>query len=83
MPRSWIHVALMALALAACGGCSRSSQEAKPGAHTKPADVDGARIVNADREPGNWMSHGRTYNEQRFSPLKAIDDRNIAQLGLA
>jgi hypothetical protein len=31
----------------------------------------------------NWMTDGRTYGEQRFSPLKQIDDRNISQLGLA
>ena len=48
-----------------------------------PAAVDGARIIAADKEPGNWMSYGRTYDEQRFSPLKAIDTGNVKQLGLA
>lgn len=48
----------------------------------KPAAVDGARIIAADREPGNWMAHGRTYDEQRFSPLTAIDDKNVNKLGL-
>lgn len=47
------------------------------------AEVDGARIIAADKEPGNWMSHGRTYDEQRFSPLKNIDQSNVNQLGLA
>lgn len=36
-----------------------------------PAQVDGARIIAADQEPGNWMSHGRTYDEQRYSPWTA------------
>jgi alcohol dehydrogenase (cytochrome c)/quinohemoprotein ethanol dehydrogenase len=45
--------------------------------------VDGTRIINADQEPGNWMSHGRTYSEQRFSPLKQINDQNVGQLALA
>ncbi|MBZ5659696.1 MAG: PQQ-dependent dehydrogenase, methanol/ethanol family [Acidobacteriia bacterium] len=55
-----------------------------PAAKTaKPADVNGARIANADREPGNWLSHGRTYNEQRFSPLKIINDKNVTRMGLA
>ena len=31
------------------------------------ADVDGKRIIAADQEPGNWMSHGRTYDEQRYA----------------
>ena len=47
------------------------------------AGVDGGRIVHADSEPGNWMSHGRTYSEQRFSPMKEINDQNVNQLGLA
>ena len=47
------------------------------------AQVDGARIQAADREPGNWMSTGRTYDEQRYSPLAKIDKENVGQLGLA
>jgi PQQ-dependent dehydrogenase (methanol/ethanol family) len=47
------------------------------------ADVDEKRIIAADKEPGNWMSHGRTYSEQRFSPLKKIDTGNVDKLGLA
>lgn len=48
-----------------------------------PAAVDGARIQAADQEPGNWMSHGRTYDEQRFSPLEKVNDGNVDKLGLA
>ena len=47
------------------------------------AQVDAKRLEQADREPGNWMSHGRTYNEQRFSPLTQINDQNVDKLGLA
>ena len=47
------------------------------------ADVDAARVGNADREPGNWMTYGRTYSEQRFSPLSQITADNAKQLGLA
>lgn len=42
-----------------------------------------ARLTNADADQGNWLSYGRTYDEQRFSPLTAINDGNVAQLGLA
>jgi alcohol dehydrogenase (cytochrome c)/quinohemoprotein ethanol dehydrogenase len=45
--------------------------------------VDGARIANADAEPGNWLTYGRTYSEQRFSPLARINDKNAQKLGLA
>jgi quinohemoprotein ethanol dehydrogenase len=43
--------------------------------------VDGARIIKAD--PAEWLSNGRTYSEQRFSPLKKIDTSNVGQLGVA
>jgi len=48
-----------------------------------PASVDAARLTQADADPGNWMSYGRTYSEQRFSPLKQINDQNVGQLALA
>ena len=48
-----------------------------------PAAVDGARIAAADSEPQNWLAHGRTYSEQRFSPLAKINDGNVSSLGLA
>jgi quinohemoprotein ethanol dehydrogenase len=56
---------------------------AKTGEHPRPADVDSARLADADRESGNWMTYGRTYTEQRFSPLKQIDQSNAGQLGFA
>ncbi len=46
-------------------------------------NVDGKRISNADEESGNWLAHGRTYSEQRFSPLKNINADNVKDLGLA
>lgn len=49
----------------------------------KPAQVDTARLLKADSEPGQWLAVGRTYDEQRFSPLTKIDAGNVSQLGLA
>ena len=48
-----------------------------------PAQVNERRIADADSEPGNWLTHGRTYNEDRYSPLDAINTQNVSQLGLA
>ncbi len=45
------------------------------------ADIDGARIAKG--EPGNWLSTGRTYDEQRHSPLDAINRETVGELGLA
>jgi quinohemoprotein ethanol dehydrogenase len=48
-----------------------------------PAKVDGARMKSADQDAANWLSYGRTYSEQRFSPLTKINAGNAKQLGLA
>src|SRR5262245_33111986 len=74
--------ALTALA-AACvtsGDPQHASAEA-----ARPAfgAVNSKRLLAADTEGGQWLSHGRTYNEQRFSPLKQINTENVGQLGLA
>ena len=90
MTRSAVRVIVLALALAVYCGFAvyrdwiSSAQQTNNGASrkVKTADVDGQRIIDADREPGNWMSHGRTYSEQRFSPLKEINDGNVGELGL-
>jgi quinohemoprotein ethanol dehydrogenase len=54
-----------------------------PKAGSTPGAVDNARIVNADQDSGNWLTTGRTYSEQRFSPLTNINTDNAKQLGLA
>ncbi len=43
--------------------------------------VTGAAIAQAPA--GEWLSYGRDYGEQRFSPLDAINAGNVAGLGLA
>jgi PQQ-dependent dehydrogenase (methanol/ethanol family) len=48
-----------------------------------PAAVDGARILDADAEPGQWLSYGRDYEEQHWSPLDQINRDTVADLGLA
>ncbi|MBO0722098.1 MAG: PQQ-binding-like beta-propeller repeat protein, partial [Blastocatellia bacterium] len=81
MARSSVRVTLLVLSLAFYGGWISSGQQTTK--KVKPADVDSARLGGADKDPGNWMGHGRTYSEQRFSPLKEINDGNIGDLGLA
>ncbi len=72
--------------------CSDTGDDAVPQAATTTqlptpvigtAAVNAERLLNADQEPGVWMSHGRDYSEQRFSPLDQINRGNVASLGLA
>jgi PQQ-dependent dehydrogenase (methanol/ethanol family) len=64
----------VAASLAACGG---------PEEPAGPRPVNTERIAAADSEPGNWLTHGRTYGEQRYSPLARISTANVPKLGLA
>jgi len=43
---------------------------------------DADRLVQADRDTANWILHGRTYAEQRFSPLRQINESTLTRLGL-
>jgi quinohemoprotein ethanol dehydrogenase len=70
-----VRLAYAMLFAALCAGCGKQSSSELPGA------VNAVRIVKA--EAGEWLSHGRTYDEQRYSPLTVINQGNIGQLGLA
>lgn len=70
-----LHVMLagtlaLALPLAAC----TMAANAEPG-------IGAQQIIAADG--ANWLSYGRTYDEQRHSPLNQITAENVGQLGLA
>ncbi|WP_034411520.1 PQQ-dependent dehydrogenase, methanol/ethanol family [Derxia gummosa] len=49
----------------------------------KPGNVTAARLAAADADGADWLAHGRTYGEQRYSPLRAINAGNVARLGVA
>jgi len=76
MGMRWAFAACAAamLALAGCNGTTEPSPLPTTG-------VTDALIAAAD--PDEWLSYGRDYAEQRFSPLTAISDDNVADLGLA
>src|SRR5690349_13524881 len=64
--------------LACCADAAATAAARTGGA----ANVTAERLTKAGREPGQWMTYGGTYSEQRFSKLKKIDSGNVGQLGL-
>jgi quinohemoprotein ethanol dehydrogenase len=65
--------------LLALAGCNRD--DAAEPSPLPTTGVTDAMIAAAD---GNeWLSYGRDYGEQRFSPLTQISDENVSELGLA
>ena len=47
------------------------------------AEVTLERLINADREPQNWLMNHRTYDSQRYSPLDKINKANVKSLKIA
>jgi glucose dehydrogenase len=47
---------------------------------TLAAQVTYDRILNADREPGNWLTYSRNLLGHRYSPLNEITVKNVAGL---
>ena len=64
--------AVCLLPLAACG---------KHASAPVTSGVTDAMIAAAPE--GEWLTYGRDYAEQRFSPLTLVSDQNVGQLGLA
>jgi alcohol dehydrogenase (cytochrome c) len=41
------------------------------------------RIVQAEKEPANWLTYSGGYRSQRYSPLNQINRQNVGQLKMA
>jgi len=67
----WIVAAGAALALAGCGDSASEGW------------IDAERLASAGSDTANWMTYGRDYSEQRYSPLDQIDTETVGELGLA
>src|SRR5580698_292859 len=69
-------MACAAILILASAGCARHK--------TQPVTVvDDAALRAADGDIDNWLTYGRTYSEQRFSPLKQLNEETIGKLDLA
>src|SRR5713226_9936578 len=47
------------------------------------ADVTFDRLKNAESEPGNWLTHHKTYDAKRYSTLDQINRSNVKDLRAA
>lgn len=82
-----------ALLLGSCSAenadtASNAEPTAPPATNAAPADrmfgnITRERLLNADSEPGQWMTEGRDFGKSHHSALDQIDRSNVARLGLA
>ena len=71
-----LAIAISAAASLALAGCS-----GEPGSNSGER-VGSEQLLAANADGANWISHGRTYSEQRFSPLDKVNAENVGELGL-
>ncbi|MEP7375003.1 MAG: PQQ-dependent dehydrogenase, methanol/ethanol family [Chitinophagaceae bacterium] len=61
----------------------------KPASGTKEfikkvtAAINDKSLSEADKDSADWLSYGRNYSEDRYSPLEQINKDNVGKLGLA
>ena len=72
MKRTSIRAACAALAGGIAAGLFVSAAAA--------AELDGQRLIQADQEPGNWMTYHGTYKSWHYSPLDQINTSNVGRL---
>ncbi len=80
--RQQMRLSRMSVVLASLGALLSLTGYA-PAARHRAAAVDDARLRAGAPDGADWLSYGRTYDEQRFSPLTQVTDANVARLGLA
>jgi quinohemoprotein ethanol dehydrogenase len=66
-----------------CLGCGAAEQTGEVAAAPPGPAPDDARLRAAEAESDAWLLHGRTWSEQRYSPLASIDTENVGSLQLA
>jgi quinohemoprotein ethanol dehydrogenase len=79
MPHSMVSLAklkrLILLALLSGEALAQAS-----GVPQRFGAVDDARLHRAEQDPANWLIHGGSWLEQRYSRLAQVNTRNVARL---
>src|ERR1700743_2032169 len=68
--------------LSACGQAPAPETHKGPAA-APVAQVDSRRLASLDGEPRQWLTPGRDAGGTYYSPLDAINDKNVERLGFA
>jgi quinohemoprotein ethanol dehydrogenase len=81
-----LSIGLFVTMLVSCSDNETTQQTATPAAaaaQTSFANITRERLLNADAEPGEWMTEGRDFGKSHHSPLDQINLDNIDRLGFA
>ena len=56
--------------------CTNKEKEPISKLLSSTLSISDETLVSADLDKNNWLTHGRTYNEDRYSPLTQINKSN-------
>jgi quinohemoprotein ethanol dehydrogenase len=77
--------------LASCGGEKQTAEQGttpptvstEPAAPSKFGEIDRDRLLNADADPGDWLTTGRNFGRTHYSALNQINKDTVHRLGFA
>lgn len=77
--------AILTSGLVGCGGQTdpKAAETESYAIPEGPRSITGGDLLHADRNTSEWLSYGRTWSEQRYSPLQTINRGNVSALSLA
>ncbi len=86
--RATLNYLFLLIILQGMSACGKDESGSSPGLTPQGKQQDAGRqlaelALTADQDLDTWALHGRTYDEQRFSPLDQIHKSNVDQLGVA
>jgi quinohemoprotein ethanol dehydrogenase len=83
MAKRVFSAALLGCAVLALAACNASKDEAVAAGSLDDAEKASETLLKTGGNGDDWGAIGYSYDEQRFSPLTDINDRNVGELGIA
>jgi len=78
-----LKAALLSCAALALAACNASKNESITGGSLDDAEKASETLLKTGGNGDDWGAIGFNYDEQRFSPLTDISDKNVGELGIA
>ena len=75
-----LHLGVMCVTTLLSAVPNLAQAQAGVAAKARVGDVTDARLRHADQDPGNWLTYGGNWQEQRYSRLTGINADNVTAL---
>jgi quinohemoprotein ethanol dehydrogenase len=83
MHRSVVAFSVVAIAFSLISVRENAARAAAPQEQLSYGQLDRARLLAADKEPGQWFTTGRDFGKSHYSSLTQINRQTVSRLGFA